>query len=238
LARPLDLIFIGVSAAFAPLVFAAFEKDGVEAARKSAGDAFALLAAFALPACVGLALIADPLAALMIGDGVRTEAAHILPWLALAGLFSGFTLYYWSEAFQLAQRTGLRALLMLAPGAVQISATFVLTPAYGALGAAMAAACGAVIGCCLLAVVGRGLIALPVNIGALMRALIATAFMAAGLMALPPNAGLAAEFTVGAALYAGAALALNLLGARTRLSAVFQTVGAKLRRSNPIHGLK
>lgn len=238
LARPLDLVFIGVSAAFAPLVFAAFEKDGPDAARKTAGDAFALLAAFALPACVGLALVADPLAALMIGESVRAEAAHILPWLALAGLFSGFTLYYWSEAFQLMHRTGLRALLMLAPGAVQISATFVLTPVYGALGAAMAAACGAIIGCCFLAVVGRGLIALPVNTGALARALIATAFMAAGLMALPPSAGLAVEIAVGGALYVSAGLALNLLSARTRLSAVFQTVGAKLRRSNPIHGLK
>lgn len=238
LARPLDLIFIGVSAAFAPMIFAAFEKDGPEAARSSARDAFALLAALALPACVGLALIADPLAALMVGESVRTEAAHLLPWLALAGLFSGFTLYYWSEAFQIAQRTGLRALLMLAPGAVQLSATFFLTPLYGALGAAMAATCGAVIGCCLLAVVGRGLFALPVNIGALARAFTATAIMAAGLLALPQGATLITQIFIGGALYAAAAIALDLLGARKRMSAVLQALVAKLRRSTLSHGLK
>ncbi len=238
LARPLDLIFVGVSAAFAPIIFAAFEKDGADAARKAASDAFALLAALALPACVGLALVAEPLAALMVGESVRTEAALVLPWLALAGLFSGFALYYWSEAFQLTQRTGLRALLMLAPGAIQLSATFALTPIYGALGAAMAATCGAAIACCLLAVVGRGLFALPVNISALARASVATAVMAAGLTALPPGATLVTQIFIGGALYVIAAIALDLLGARKRTSALLQALVTKLRRFSLSHGLK
>jgi len=232
LARPLDLLFLGVSAAFAPLMLQAFER-GAEDARAVARDAFSLLIVLALPACVGLALVAETLAALMIGEGVRAEAARVLPWLAIAGLFSGFTLYYWSEAFQLTHRTGLRALLMLAPGSVQLGATFVLTPIYGALGAAMAAASGAVVGCALLAVVGRGLVALPAPLGVLLRALVATGAMAGTVMLTPAGAGLAGMIAAGAVTYAVAALALNLAGARRAASAVLQSLVRNVRSFSP-----
>lgn len=237
LARPLDLIFIGLGAAYASHLFAAFER-GVEDAQTVAREAFTTLAAIALPACVGLALVAQPLAALMIGEGLRAEAAQALPWLALAGLFSGFSLYYWSEAFQLTQRTGLRALIMLAPGVVQLAATLVLAPVHGAQGAAMAAAAGAVIGCGLLAVVGRGLIALPAPLEAVLRPLAATAVMAAGVLVLPND--LFMRVLGGVVFYGLAAIALNVLGARARTSAVLQSLARKLRasRSHLLHGSK
>ncbi|MBC7768557.1 MAG: polysaccharide biosynthesis C-terminal domain-containing protein, partial [Phycisphaerales bacterium] len=239
LARPLDLVFIGVSAAFAPHVFAAFEQS-VEEARAVARNAFAMLAAITLPVCVGLALVAEPLTTLMIGESLRAEAARALPWLALAGLFSGFSLYYWSEAFQLSGRTGLRALLMLAPASVQLGATLFLAPTYGAQGAAMAAATGAVVGCGLLAVVGRGLIALPAPLADLLRPLAATAVMAGGILSLPGDAGLFARVAFGAMLYVVAATALDVLGVRARASAVWQALARKLRasRSHLLHGSK
>jgi O-antigen/teichoic acid export membrane protein len=161
LARPLELIFLGVSAAFSPLVFAAYEQKGAEEARAAARRAFATLVAATLPACVGLMLASEPLAALVVGEELRVQAAMALPWLAVAGLFSGFTLYYWSEAYQLTHRSGRRALLMLAPGAVQLALTFLLARDHGAVGAALAAAGGAVVGCVVLAVAGRRLFAMP-----------------------------------------------------------------------------
>jgi len=238
LARPLDLIFIGLSAAFAPLVFAAYESKGPDEARDVARKAFAALAALSLPACVGLALVAEPLAALMIGESLRAEAGLALPWLALAGLFSGFTLYYWSEAFQLTQRTGLRALLMLGPGVVQLGATVLLAPSHGAVGAAIAAAAGAVLGFALLALIGRGLIALPIPVGALARAAAATGIMAAVITALPDGAGLVVKVFTGGVVYALAAIALDIFGARARVSAVLQAVVRRVRFSQPLHGSK
>ncbi|MBK6703890.1 MAG: oligosaccharide flippase family protein [Caulobacteraceae bacterium] len=113
LARALDIVFMGVSAAFAPLVFAAYEEKGADAARDADRGGFVLLAAITVPASIGLALLAQPIATLMVGEALRAETAAALPWLALAGLMSGFSLYYWSEAFQLTRRTGQRALLML-----------------------------------------------------------------------------------------------------------------------------
>lgn len=214
LVRPLDIVFIGVSAAFAPLVFAAYEEKGEHAARETASSAFATLIAVTLPAAVGLALVAEPLAALMVGEALRQETARVLPWMATAGLFSGFTLYYWSESFQLARRTGLRAVLMLAPGAAQIALTAALAPQFGALGAAMAAAVGAAFGCALLSTAGRRFLALPMPLTALLRAFAATAFMAACVLAAAAAKALFVSVAVGVVSYAAAAIALDILNAR------------------------
>ncbi|MGD9816661.1 MAG: lipopolysaccharide biosynthesis protein [Hyphomonadaceae bacterium] len=227
LARPLDLMFMGVSAAFAPLVFAAYEEKGPAAARSIAGDAFLVLAAVTAPAAVGLALVAGPVSALMVGEALRAETARALPWLAFAGLCSGFTLYYWSEAFQLTRRTGLRALLMLAPGAVQLGLTAALAP-WGAMGAGAAAAAGAVTGMALLALVGRGLFALPLRLAGLARIALAALAMACAVIALA-GAGLALQVAAGAAAYLSVLAMLDLFGARAHASALLQALVRKLR---------
>ncbi len=219
LARPLDIIFIGAGAAFGPLLINAYDQNGASAAQAVAAKAFAIFAALAIPAAVGLALVSQPLAALLVGEGLSASAAAAMPWLALGGVFAGFNLYYWSEAFQLTRRTGLRALIMLAPGAVQLTLTFIFALALGATGAAMAGAAGAAVGTIVLALVGRRLIALPAPIGELARIAIATALMAATVLALPSFSGiaaLAAPIAVGAAAYGLGILALNVLGTRDR----------------------
>jgi len=225
LARALDVMFMGVSAAFAPLVFAAYEERGADAARDAARGGFVLLAAITTPASIGLALLSQPVATLMVGEALRAETAAVLPWLAIAGLMSGFSLYYWSEAFQLTRRTGQRALLMLAPGAVQLALTAWLTPSHGAVGAAIGASAGAGVGALLLALVGRRLLPLPLPLGPLARIAAATAFMALVVIALPAphtTLGLLRSTALGAAAYAFAAIAFNVMGARDFAIAAFR----------------
>ncbi|MBL8542457.1 MAG: polysaccharide biosynthesis C-terminal domain-containing protein [Hyphomonadaceae bacterium] len=220
LTRPLDLIFTGVAATFAPMLFSAYEKEGAGAARGVAADAFAWLCALTLPACVGLAMVAEPLTTLMIGRALSAEAAAAMPWLAFAALCSGFALHYWSEAFQLTHRTGQRALLMLAPGAVQLMLTFALARTYGAQGAAIASAAGAALAACLLALRGRKLFDMPAPSGVLVRIAIATASMAGVLAMLPAGDGagwFALRVGVGLVTYLAVASALNVLGARDRI---------------------
>lgn len=229
LARALDIMFMGVSAAFAPLVFTAFEERGVESARDAARGGFVLLAAITIPATIGLALLAQPVAALMVGEALRAETAATLPWLALAALMTGFSLYYWSEAFQLTRRTGQRALLMLAPGAVQLTLTAWLSHAHGAVGAAIGAACGASVGAVLLALAGRRLVALPLPLGQLARVGAATAMMALAVFALPSAntaLGLLQSVLVGAASYGLAAIGFNVMGARDLLNAAARRLQA------------
>lgn len=228
LARPLDLIFMSAGAAIAPLILAAYENDGADAARKAARDAFSAIAAITFPAAAGLLLLAQPLSAVLVGAGLSAEAAAAMPWLVLAGLFSGFNLYYWSEAFQLTRRTGLRALIMLAPGALQIGLTLMLAPTHGAVGAAIASAAGAGAGSVLLALIGRRLFAPPIPWSTLARVTLATALMALAIIALP-NRILSLSLLTGVFTYAAAALALNLFGARQRASAVLQALSATIR---------
>ncbi|MEQ1808859.1 MAG: polysaccharide biosynthesis C-terminal domain-containing protein [Terricaulis sp.] len=234
LARALDIVFMGVSAAFAPLVFAAYEEKGADAARDAARGGFVLLAAITVPASIGLALLAQPIATLMVGEALRAETAAALPWLALAGLMSGFSLYYWSEAFQLTRRTGQRALLMLVPGAVQLGLTAWLSATHGAVGAAIGAGAGPSVGAMLLALAGRRLLALPLPGGELARIGAATAIMAAAVIAFPgahTTIGLFQSAVLGMAVYAAAAIALNVMGAREL--ALF-AVRTATRRIHPI----
>lgn len=227
LARPLDLIFLGAGAAFAPLLLAAYEEKGADAAREIARKTFSVLAALVIPAAAGLALVAQPLAALLVGEGLRDAAARTLPWLALYGVVAGFNLYYWSEAFQLTRRTGLRAAIMLAPGIVQPALTLLWTGPYGATGAAMAAVAGAIVGGALLALIGRKLIALPVSLPLVAKICAATAVMSAAVIATPVFAGfigLVIKVAVGAAFYLAAAIALDILGVRARSAAALHRI--------------
>lgn len=232
LARPLDIVFMSAGAAFAPMLLAAYEEKGADAARAVARTAFATLAAIVIPAAVGLALVAQPLATLMVGYALRVETAQVMPWLVLAGVFAGFNLYYWSEAFQLTRRTGQRAIIMILPGIVQIALTVLLTPHHGATGAAMAAAAGAATGSVMLAIVGQRLVALPLPLGQIARIGVAAALMAATVLALPPSntiVGLALTVTAGAAAYAFAAIALDILGVRARAAALTQAAVSRVQ---------
>jgi O-antigen/teichoic acid export membrane protein len=236
LARPIDLVFLGIGSAFAPLLLSAYEERGPGAAQQVGRGALPIFAALALPAAAGLALVAAPISELFIGEGLRAATTHLLPWLALATLISGFNLYYLSEAFQLTRRTGLRALIMIAPGVVQLALTLTLAREHGAAGAAMAAAAGAACGAVLLASVGRRLIALPIAAGELARIAIATAAMAAAVTALGASSGfvgLVAKVSVGALVYAAAAFALDICGVRARAATLLSRLQPLLmERSN------
>lgn len=227
LARPLDLIFIGAGATLAPMMLAAYEDKGAEAARDVARNGFELFATLAIPAAAGLALVAQPLAAVLVGETLREQAAAALPWLALSGLAAGFNLYYWSEAFQLTRRTSLRALVMLAPGIVQLALTYYLAPQWGAAGAGAAAAAGALTGSAMLVLIGRRLFALPAPPALLLRVASATGVMALYLSALPAAhdmLGLAISVILGAGVYGIAALTFNVPGARAIVTSAARTV--------------
>jgi O-antigen/teichoic acid export membrane protein len=154
------------------------------------------------------------------------EAAQLLPWLVIAGLASGFNLYYLSEAFQLTRRTGLRALVMLAPGAVQLALTAALAPQHGAMGAAVAATIGAVSGSILLTMVGRRLLALPLPWEAFARIAAAASIMALSLVAAPSD-DLPGRLCLGVSAYALAAFALDVAGLRTLADAALVRLGAR-----------
>ncbi len=200
-----------------PLVMAAYERGGKDAARTEARGLIRTLLLIAIPAATGLALVARPLAEALIGESVRAGAIQIIPWIAFAGLLNGLLIYYFSETFQLTHKTRLRALLMLIPAGVNIALNLILIPPMGIIGAVIATLVSYALGIVVLAGVGRRHLALPVPVGELVRVVLAALAMWPALLLVPAWGSwpeLAAKAALGGAVYVIAALILDAGGAR------------------------
>jgi O-antigen/teichoic acid export membrane protein len=218
--RTLDVIFIWLGMASAPALIMALERGGREALRAGARQQGAAMVALALPAAVGLALVARPLADVMVGPALRAGAAHVTPWIAASALFSGLTVYYLNPAFALARRTGLLLLAMAIPAAANIALNLVWIPRYGLDGAMWATAASYGLGMVASFVLGRRALPLPIPVTAIARAGGASAIMALAVRALPSSGGiveLMEKATCGVLVYGALAIALDLAGARGRL---------------------
>lgn len=93
LARPIDLICAWLGLSAAPALLSAWRKSAADTALVARGAGFVLLA-MAAPASVGLALVSQPLAQIMVGAGLASGASAALPWLALAALTNGAALHF------------------------------------------------------------------------------------------------------------------------------------------------
>ncbi len=202
----------------APLVLAAFEEEGREAAEGVARGLVSTMLLIGVPAATGLALVAEPLAEALIGEDVRAGAIRIIPWIAFAGLMNGLLVHYYSEAFQLAQKTGEQALLMLIPAGVNIAANIVLIPMLGIIGAVVATIGSYAIGIGIIALWGRRYIHLPLPKIAALKILAAALAMWPAVMLVPHFGSwleLFAKALVGGVVYVTVALAIDAGGARS-----------------------
>jgi O-antigen/teichoic acid export membrane protein len=215
--KTVGLLCIWAAAAGGPMMMAAWEREGAEAVREVSSHVARTLMLIATPAAAGLALVAQPLAEVMIGEDMRTQAAQIIPWIALSGLINGFVLHYVSEAFQLSRRTGLRAALMVVPAVANVALNIVLLPWIGLMGAVYATVACYALALLLLAVVGRRLAPLAWPWTDFLRIAGACAAMAIAVRLMPAPGGVAElslKACVGALVYVLAALAFNAAGAR------------------------
>lgn len=202
----------------APLVLAAFEEQGPEAAKAEAKNLVSTMLLIGLPAATGLALVAVPLSQALIGEDLRDQAAQIIPWIAFAGLMNGLLMHYYAEAFQLAQKTGEQALLMLIPAGVNIAANLILIPQFGIIGAVGATIFSYTVGIFVIAARGRRYIAFPFPVVSAFKIAAASLAMWPAI-ALIPDFGswpeLIAKAIAGGAVYLAAALVIDAGGARS-----------------------
>lgn len=201
----------------APLMMAAYERGGPAAAGEEARGLFNVLLLVAAPAAAGLALVAQPLAEAMIGEALREQAARIIPWIAFAGLANGLIIHYASEAFVLARRTGLNALLMLVPAGLNIALNLALLPTIGLMGAVYATLISYAAGLALLAFAGRRLVPLPFPPMQIAKIALACGAMAPAVWLVPDFGSwgqLFAETAAGALAYGLAVYLLDAGGFR------------------------
>ncbi|MEL7112451.1 MAG: lipopolysaccharide biosynthesis protein, partial [Pseudomonadota bacterium] len=211
------LICAWAAMAAAPLVMAAYERGGPEAAAEESRGLIRTLLLIGVPAATGLALVATPLSEALIGEAVRDGARQIIPWIAFAGLLNGLIIHYYAEVFHLAHRTGELALLMLIPAAANIALNLVLIPQFGLLGAVTATLASYALGLAVLALKGRRLIALPMPIRDLTKIALAAIAMCPVIWALPAWGSwpeLLIKVAAGGLTYVMVAFALDAGGAR------------------------
>jgi O-antigen/teichoic acid export membrane protein len=216
--RTLDVVFIWLSAGILPLALTALETDGVEKARTILKHYGEILLFITVPAAIGLALVARPLAHVMLGAEFRDAASAIIPWIAAAGLMNGVMTYYVHHAFILAERTSTMAATMIVPTLANLGLNVLLIPWLGLQGALIATVAAYAIGLGICVIVTRHLFPLPLLGASFLRTLLAGAIMAACITALPLSADLPGLFLgigAGVASYMLAALALNLGDCRT-----------------------
>jgi O-antigen/teichoic acid export membrane protein len=218
--KSVGLLCIWAGAAGGPMMMAAWERDGAPGLRETSSHAARTLMLIAAPAAAGLALVAQPLSEVMIGEEMRAQAAAIMPWIALSGLINGFVLHYVSEAYQLSKRTGLRAGLMAIPALANLALNAILLPRIGLMGAVYSTVACYALALVLLASVSRRLAPLSWPWADFLKVAGTCAAMAITVRLLPSPGGLSElllKAGAGAVVYVLAALIFDAAGARSAL---------------------
>ncbi|MFI4935759.1 MAG: lipopolysaccharide biosynthesis protein, partial [Caulobacterales bacterium] len=187
--RTLDVIFIWLGAAGGPALIVALERGGPDALRAAAREQAALMVGLVFPAAVGLALVARPLADVMVGPALRQGAAQVTPWIAMSALFAGLTTYYSHQAFTLGRRTTLLLLAMSVPAAANLGLCLVLIPRYGLPGALWATTASYGLGLIVSLTLGRLARPLPLPLADIAKAAAASVIMGLILIRLPAGGG-------------------------------------------------
>lgn len=221
--RILDVVFIWLGMAGGPALVAALERGGPTALKDAAHEQASLMALLTLPAATGLALVAKPLAQLMVGEALHAGAAHVTPWIAASGWLSGVTTYYLLQAFTLGRRTPLLIASMAAPALVNVALNLLLIPRFGLDGALWATTASYGVGALTACLLGRSAQPLPIPWNTLAKAGGGCLLMAAAVLALPSPGGLLElilKAGVGAAIYGGVVLGLDVDGLRGKILSI------------------
>lgn len=188
--RILDVLFIWFGAAGAPAMVHALETGGEDALKAQARDQFRVMALVLFPAVGGLIAVEAPLAQLLIGEGLRDKALSVTALITIGALFSGFTTYYFLQAFTLSRKTKLLTLAMAIPAIANVGLNLWLIPVYGLRGAGLATALSFAIGLIGAWLLGRRTITLPVPWRDLALTAVATLIMVLIVRLVPATGGI------------------------------------------------
>ncbi|MFT4934088.1 MAG: O-antigen/teichoic acid export membrane protein [Pseudoalteromonas distincta] len=217
--RTLDVLFIWLGAAGGPALIAALERGGPGELGRAAREQASLMLLLCVPAAVGLALVAAPLAQLMVGPELAQGAAHVTPWIALSGLLAGLTTYYFHQAFTLGQRTQLLLGAMAIPAIANLILNLILIPRFGLDGALWATLASYALGLAASMAMGARSLVLPIPWLPLVQTLGATAVMALAVSRVPALGGwteLLLKATLGGLIFGAITFVLDTGALRSR----------------------
>ena len=208
--RPTTLLSVAISLATFQGVVQALEHHGTEAARVQLGQNGIALLALVAPACVGLAVGAGPIAAILVGPQFRASVATLMPLMAATALLRCLSVHFVDHAFHLSRRSDLMLAVYGPMALATLALDAVLVPRLGAIGAAWSALVCQAAALGIGALLGRRAFPLSLPWADVARVGACTALMGGVLLLLRAPAtmtGLATLIATGCAVYA-----LGLLG--------------------------
>lgn len=159
--QSLGMLMSTVHLAAFPLAVQALEEKGVSEARIQLRKNLLMLLAIAVPAATGLVMLANNIAAVVLGHSFQAGARPIIVIIAMAILAGGIKSFYIDTSFQLARRmTGLAWVAMWA-ALINVALNVCWIPRHGGLGAAYATLAAFLAGALLSWRLGRGVFRLP-----------------------------------------------------------------------------
>lgn len=216
--RTLDILFIWLGTAGVPALTMALEHGGAKGLFEVAKDKARIMLLITMPAAVGVALVAKPLADIVIGPDLRQSAASVTPLISVASFLAGLLYYYFNQAFAIYKRTDLLLLCMSITAAANVVFNALLIPRFGIMGAAVATVASFTLAIAVSVVLARGKADLPFPLVTFAQCAICCAIMAAVVHLMPSYGGwleLALDASVGVFVYGLCAFALNAGDVRT-----------------------
>lgn len=213
------LITIVYLAAF-PLIVSTLEREGIHAGRQKMTDYGTLLLAVACPAALGLALLAENIAEVVLGEAFKDSVAEIIPWVAAIAFLAGIKAHHFDLGFQLKRNTIPQIWIGVLAAIVCVSLNLLLIPDLGILGAVAATLGAYLVSVSLSWWLGSRMLELSFFGRNDLKVVLATACMWLALAPLLSYRGpvsLIIQIAFGGVVYLAGLTILNVLNIRTAL---------------------
>lgn len=218
--QALGVLMMVVHLAAYPLAVHALEQQGRGAAQVQLKKNAIGLLSIALPATVGLVLLAPNIAQVVLGAEFRKAAVALSFWIAIASFLAGIKAYYFDLAFQLGQRTIVQVWIALVAATINLFLNLWLIPKLSIMGAAYGTLCAYLSALVLSIVLGRRYFKLPIPGYESLKILGATLVMGLALwplLSLEGLMGLSIQVVVGMVSYGLFVLVFNIADSRILL---------------------
>ena len=171
-----------------PLAVRAYQTVGETAAADQLREHGVVLVALALPATVGLAVLAFQVSSLVLGAQFHASARYLIPLIAVGAFLSGMKAFYFDLAFQLGSATRQQLRVSAVAAVVGVVLNLLWIPRFGAMGSAYAMVVTFALACLLSAIVGRRAFRVPIPTVDWAKIAGATFMMAIALSLFPKSA--------------------------------------------------
>lgn len=216
----LGSMLAGLGLAVFPLAVKRYAGEGPDRTGVLLGQNLMLLAGLALPATLGLVVLAPTLTRILLGNFVLGQSAMITAIVAVGVCFAALRSYAYDIVFMLDRKTGLQATILGVAAGLNILLNWMLIPHWGAVGAAGATLLTFLVALCLSIFVGKRFITIRFRTLDLLKITCGAVIMGAVILAWPSRPtwlSLVLHITLGTAVYFSMIFALNPFGVRGKI---------------------